>query len=161
MWQGTLTDGGEAIVLFWSVWERDIDDVQYKNYTNNWMNNRAPVLESQLLKNQYSSTTLVPIMGPTDAATFGLAAAGTTYTMPNYGVFAIPAMSLMAPVDRMIGMQSIYGALGYPERILVVTREKLANLSVGGFTDLQVPLIEAAVGTDGVYTVYIRVERIG
>ena len=161
MWEGQLTDGGEAIVLFWSVWERDIDDVAYKNYTANWMNNRAPVLESELLKNQYSSTALMSIMGPTDAGTFAQAAAGTTFTQPNYGVFAWPALSLAAPVDRMIGMMSVYGALGYPERILVLTREKVASLTVGGYTDLQIPLIEAAVGTDGIYTVYLRVERIG
>jgi len=161
MWEGNLTDGGEAIVLFWSVWERDIDDVAYKNYTANWMNNKAPVLESPLLMNQYSSTALMGIMGPTDAGTFALAAAGTTFTQPNYGVFAIPGLSLMSPVDRMIGMMTVAGALAYPERILVVTREKVASLAVGGYTDLQLPLIENAVGTDGVYTVYLRVERTG
>lgn len=160
LWEGSLTDGGEAVVLFPSLWERDIDDIAYKNYTSNWMNNRAPVLESQLLKNQYSSTALMAIMGPTDPATFGLAAAGAPFTMPNYGVYAIPAISLISPVDRMIGMMTVAGALAYPEHIVVVTREKLAALAVGGYTDMQIPLIEAAVGTDGIYTMYLRIERI-
>ena len=160
LWEGTLMDGGEAVVLFPSVWERDIDDVAYKNYTGNWVNNTAPVLQSQVLMNQYASPALMVTMGPTDIGTFGQAAAGTTFTQPNYGVYAWPAMSLMAPVDRMIGMMTVGGALAYPERILVITREKLANLQVGGYTDLQIPLIENALGTDGIYTMYLRVERL-
>jgi hypothetical protein len=57
-------------------------------------------------------------------------------------------------------MTTIYGALGYQERIVVLTQEKLASLAVGATTDLQIPLIEGALGTDGIYTVYIRIERI-
>jgi hypothetical protein len=160
LWEGTLTQGGEAVVLFPSIWERDLDDVAYKNYTGNWMNNKAPILESQYMKNQYSSNALMATVGPSDAATFAQAAAGTTFTQPIYGVYAWPALSLTAPVDRPIGMTTIYGALGYQERIVVLTQEKLASLAVGATTDLQIPLIEGALGTDGIYTVYIRIERI-
>ena len=160
LWEGTLVDGGEAVVLFPSLWERDIDDIAYVNYTRNWINNTAPVLQSQVLLNQYSSPALMVTMGPTDIGSFGQAAAGTTFTQPNYGVYAIPGHSLIAPVDRLIGMMTVAGALAYPERILVVTREKLASLAVGGHTDLQVPLIEHALGTDGIYTMYLRVERL-
>src|SRR5688500_17304778 len=124
------------------------------------MNNTAPVLQSPLLLTQYGSSALMWTMGPTDIPTFARAAAGTTFTLPNYGVYAIPAMSLMAPVDRLIGMLTVGGALAYPERILVITREKLATLAVGGYADLQIPLIESALGTDGVYTMYLRVERL-
>jgi hypothetical protein len=31
---------------------------------------------------------------------------------------------------------------------------------VGGHTDLQIPLIENALGTDGIYTMYLRIERL-
>lgn len=162
LWEGSLTDGGEAVVLIPSIWERDIDDVAYKNYTANWLNNRTPLLESDYMKNQYSSTALMATVGPSDAGTFAQAAAGTTFTQPIYGVYAYPALSLTAPVDRPIGMTTIYGALGYQERIIVLTREKLAGLTaVGATTDLQIPLIEGALGTDGIYTVYVRIERIG
>jgi hypothetical protein len=161
LWDGSLTDGGEAVVLIPSLWERDIDDVAYKNYTANWLNNRAPLLESDYMKNQYSSTALMATVGPSDAGTLAQAAAGTTFTQPIYGVYAWPALSLTAPVDRPIGLGTIFGTLAYQERIIVLTREKLANLAVGQTTDLQIPLIEAGVGTDGIYTVYIRIQRTG
>jgi hypothetical protein len=161
LWEGSLTDGGEAVVLIPSLWERDIDDVAFKNYTGNWLSNRTPLLESDYMKNQYSSSSLMATVGPSDAATLGLAAAGTTFTMPIYGIYAWPALSLTAPVDRPIGLNTYYGTLGYQERIIVLTREKLASLGVGATTDLSIPLIEAGVGTDGIYTMYVRIERIG
>jgi len=161
LWEGSLTDQGEAVVLIPSLWERDIDDVAFKNYTGNWLSNRTPFLESDYMKNQYSSTALMATVGPADAGTFALAAAGTTFTQPIYGVYAWPALSLTSPVDRPIGLGTIYGALGYQERVIVLTREKLASLAVGASTDLQIPLIEAGLGTDGIYTVFVRIERIG
>jgi hypothetical protein len=160
VWQGTLTDGGEAIVLFPSVWEKDLDPVGYNNYTTNWKTNSAPVLTSQLLLNQYASPTLKMETGPGDPNTVGQAAAGPTFTGPNYGVHVIPGTTLMTPSDRLIGMMTISGTLAYPERIVVITHEKLANLQPGQHTDIPIPLIESALGADGIYTLYLRIERI-
>ena len=66
----------------------------------------------------------------------------------------------MTPSDRLIGMTTISGTLAYPERIVVITHEKLANLQPGQYTDIPIPLVESAFGTDGIYTMYLRVERI-
>jgi len=161
LWEGSLTDQGEAVVLIPSLWERDIDDVAFKNYTGNWLSNRTPLLESDYMKNQYTSNSLMATVGPSDAGTLATAAAGTTFTQPIYGIYAWPALSLTSPVDRPIGLSTYYGTLGYQERIIVLTREKLASLAVGATTDLSIPLIEAGVGTDGIYTMYVRIERIG
>jgi hypothetical protein len=160
LWQGTLTDGGEAVVLFPSIWEMDLDPAPYLNYASNWIKNSAPVLTSQLLLNQYASTSLMMVTGPSDPGTIGQAGAGPTFTGPNYGVHVIPGLSLMTPSDRLIGMATISGTLAYPERIVVVTREKLATLQVGQYTDIPIPLVESGLGTDGIYIMYLRVERL-
>jgi hypothetical protein len=154
LWEGTLTDGGEAVVVFPSVWERDTTDFIYRDYTSNWMTASAPILGSPLLQNQYSSTSLTPVV-----ATPATGAVQQGVTGPIYGNYVI-GLTWLSGVDRMIGMTAGTGNPIYSERIVVLTSEKLAGLAVGGTADLQIPLNEN-IPPGGSYTMILRIERIG
>lgn len=154
LWEGDLTDGGEAVVVFPSIWERDTDDFVWKDYSANWASATAPILGSQLLQSQYSSTTLTPVVA---IAETGAVQQGVTG--PIYGTYAI-GTTWLAGADRMIGMVTGSGNPLYSERIVVLTREKLAALAVGGTADLQIPLSEN-IPAGGSYVMILRVERIG
>ena len=155
VWEGQLADGGEAVVIFPSIWERDTDDARWQSYSANWVSNSAPILNSPLLLNQYSSTVLTPVVATIETGAVG------DITAPIYGAFNTPfADWLGSPVDRMIGIMPANGTFAYPEHIVVVTREKLAGLAVGGTADLQIPLSEI-IPPGGSYTMILRVERIG
>jgi hypothetical protein len=119
------------------------------------VSNSAPILVSPLLLNQYSSTVLTPVVATIETGAVG------DITAPIYGAFNTPfADWLGSPVDRMIGIMPANGTFAYPEHIVVVTREKLAGLAVGGTADLQIPLSEI-IPPGGSYTMILRVERIG
>lgn len=154
LWEGTLTDGGEAVVVFPSIWERDTDDFVWRDYSSNWMSASAPILGSPLLQSQYSSTTLMPVI-----ATPQTGAVQQGVTGPVYGSYYI-GMTWLSGVDRLIGMISGSGNPVYSERIVVLTREKLAGMVVGGTTDLQIQFNENDAQSAR-YTMTLRVDRTG
>jgi hypothetical protein len=154
LWEGDLTDGGPAVVVFPSVWERDTADFVWRDYSANWMNSSAPILGSQLLKNQYSSTALTPVVAVPETG-----AVSQGVTGPIYGNYYI-GLTWLSGVDRMIGMAATGGNPIYSERMIVLTREKLADLVVGGTVDLQIPLNDS-IPSGSLYTMILRVERIG
>jgi hypothetical protein len=80
-------------------------------------------------------------------------------TGPVYGNYVI-GLDWLSSVDRMIGMTGATGNPIYSERILVLTREKLAGMVVGGTTDVQVQLNET-MPSSAIYKMILRVERIG
>ncbi len=154
LWEGSLTDGGEAVVVFPSIWERDTNDVSWRDYSANWMSASAPILGSPLLQSQYNSTTLMPIVATPET---GQVQQGVTG--PIYGNYVI-GLDWLSSVDRMIGMAATAGNPVYSERIVVLTREKLAGMVVGGTTDLQIQLNENDAQR-AIYTMILQVERIG
>jgi hypothetical protein len=154
LWEGALTNGGEAVVVFPSIWERDTADFVYRDYTSNWMTASAPILGSPLLQNQYSSTSLAPVVAIPETGGVQQGVTG-----PIYGNYYI-GLTWLSGVDRMIGMAAGTGNPIYSEHIVVLTSEKLAGLVVGGTTDLQIPFNDSIPG-GGLYTVILRVERTG
>jgi len=154
LWEGSLSDGGEAVVVFPSIWERDTVDVSWSEYSLNWMNSPAPILASQLLRDAYSSTALAPIVARVETG-----AVQQGVTGPVYGNYVVSSDRLSG-FDRMIGTSSSDGTPIYSERMVVLTREKLTGLVVGGFSDLQIQLNENDTQHAG-YTMILRVERIG
>ena len=154
LWEGSLSDGGEAVVVFPSIWERDTVDVSWSEYSLNWMNSPAPILASQLLRDAYTSTALAPIVAKVETG-----AVQQGVTGPVYGNYVVSSDRLSG-FDRMIGTSSSDGTPIYSERMVVLTREKLTGLVVGGFSDLQIQLNENDTQHAG-YTMILRVERIG
>ncbi len=154
LWEGTLTGGGEAVVVLPSVWERDTADFIWRDYSSNWMSSSAPLLGSQLLKNLYSSNTLTPVVASAETGAIQQGVTG-----PIYGNYVIGS-TWVSGADRMIGMVNGNGLPIYSERILVLTRENLDGMVVGGVADLNVSLNENITG-GGLYTVILRIERIG
>jgi len=153
LWEGDLPAAGEAVLIVPSVWERDGDDETFRNYSGNWTANAGPLLGSPLLQAQYSSTAIAPIVGTTETGMVG------SLTGAIYGSYTIPSEWMGTPVDRMIGINAFGGGLVYTEHMLVLTREKLSALSVGGSTDVQIPLNEN-IPPGGSYTMILRIQRI-
>jgi hypothetical protein len=155
LWEGSLTDGGEAFVVVPSIWERDTLDISWTEYSQNWMNSPAPILGSQLLVDQYTNTVLAPVVAKLETG-----AVQQGVTGPVYGNYVI-GLDRLSGADRMIGLATATGTNPtYSERIIVLTREKLAGLVVGGMSDLQIQLNENDTQHAG-YTMILRVERIG
>jgi len=155
LWEGSLTSGGEAVVVFPSIWERDTDDRSWSDYSSNWMSAQAPILGSQTLQAQYRSTSLAPILAMSDNG-----ALQQNFTGTIYGSYAI-GLNWLSGIDRPVGMTSATGANPvYSERAIVLTGEKLAGMVVGGTSDLQIQFNENDTQHAG-YNMILRVERIG
>lgn len=154
LWEGSLTPGGEAVVVFPSIWERDTDDVLWRDYSGNWMSASAPILGSPLLQSQYSSTTLMAVVATPET---GQVQQGVTG--PVYGNYYI-SNNWLSGVDRMLGLSTGGSYPIYSERIVVLTGEKMAGMVVGGISDLQISLNEND-SQRAIYTMVLRVERIG
>ena len=153
LWEGDLSTGGEAVVVFPSVWERDTADFLWRDYSGNWATAQMPILGSPVLTSQYSSTSLTPVVAVAGTGTIQQGVTGTIYG--NYYI----GNTWMSGVDRMIGMVAGSSYPVYSERMIVLTQEKLAGLAAGGGTDLQIPFNENIPG-GGSYTMILRVERI-
>jgi len=80
-------------------------------------------------------------------------------TGPIYGNYMM-GTTWLSGVDRMIGLvPSNNGSIIYSERMVVLTREKLAALAAGANTVLQIPLVEN-IPPGGSYTMILQIDRI-
>jgi hypothetical protein len=150
VWEGSLTSGVDALLLAPSVWERDIDPNVYRLWSNNWRTAALDNLFATALTIQLTSTQLsvAPMSSP------GLP-------------IILPVGDLTGNVkDRPVGMapQPPVGppiTATYQDRYLVITREKLAELTQVGASKLfQVDFVEPiTIATRGSYTLFIRIER--
>jgi hypothetical protein len=162
VWQGPLTAGVDAIVIAPSLWERDVVRTQFAAYKSNWSKTSpsavlASPTVSQLLADGTVTSALAPIAGTTFAAPPAL-----TFSGPVAGGYKLPIQVLGPNLDRPIGMRS--GGLGvliYEERFTVLTQEKVASLAPGQGITLALPVAEPIdLFLKGMYTLYLRVERI-
>jgi hypothetical protein len=77
------------------------------------------------------------------------------------GNFSIGALMFASRLDRPIGLQPYGNATNYQGRLALVTREKVASLEPGAGINVAIPFAEGATGSlDGIYTLYMRVERV-
>jgi hypothetical protein len=162
VWEGTLTAGREVLVIVPTLWERDTQARVFDAYRIGWLTASLPALMAQPpLAASLVSPALAAVQAPDPqagdvAGILGRAVAGR-YTGVTSALLAADAGA-----DRPIGIGTLTDVGGvYAERYVVVTREKVAALPVGGATTVSVPLRDTdRTRLGGDYEVYLRIERI-
>ena len=162
IFEGGLSDGVEALLIAPSIWESDAQPIGFNNYTNTWRTaGVGPLIASPAIQNQLASTSLMSLTVPPNETMQTAAIVANIFTgfIGNY----IMVMSALSPttIDRPIGLTEFQNVDQYQDRVVVITREKLASLPVGGGTQLTIPFAEVFNGRlNGLYQMFVRVERI-
>jgi hypothetical protein len=137
--------------------------VGFNNYSNTWKTaGVGPLIQSPAVQNQLSMQNLTSLVVPANG-TLPIAMAITNVFTGFIGSFVME-MSLISAtnMDRPIGLSSYQNVDQYQDRVMVVTREKLASLPVGGGIQLAIPFAEPMDNhLNGLYQMFVRVERIG
>ncbi len=163
VFEGGLSDGAEALLVAPSLWESDGRTLAYDNYQANWKSGGvAKLLNSPAVMNQLSNSNLTSAMVPGDPTLQTVAQIANIFSGGVVGTYLIGATTLItATVDRPIGLTPYQNADQYQDRVVVVTREKLASLAVGSGITIAIPFAEPFDRQlNGMYTAYLRVERI-
>jgi LCCL domain len=163
VWEGTLTEGTDALLIVPSIWEWDGNPIPYNAYADNWLNGpAADVLQSSPVQIQFQNPNVTSALPPANP---GLVPANKTEEVfanaLNAG-FGMMTALLGVSVDRPIGLGPYStNATQYQDRLVVVTHEKMVAVPVGGYTVVAVPFWEPADGVlNGVYTLYVRIDRL-
>jgi hypothetical protein len=161
IWEGTLTDGVEGVLLVPSLWESDLQPRSYDNYHANWKSSPVGFLSTPVIQKQLGTPTITSAVIAKNPAAPVAKALTTMFTGGLVGSFSLSSMLTAANVDRPIGLTPAGSSADYQERLVVVTREKLAGLMPGTGMTVAVPFAEPADGVlDGSYTLYLRLDRI-
>ena len=158
VFEGGLSNGVEALLLAPSLWEWDSDPKGFNTYANNWKTaGVGSLINSPAVQNQFGMTGLTPIVAPANTT---MAEVANFFGGPVSGFLANLTYLMTTAVDRPIGL-NVYQSVGnYQDRLLVITREKLESLAVGSGVTVAIPLAEPFNNQlNGLYTVYVRVER--
>lgn len=162
VFEGGLSDGVEALLIAPSLWESDRIPVTFDNYEANWRSGGVgKVLASPAVVNQLTSPTLASAVLPNDPGYQIASSLTTVFTGGLIGSYGFAGLLFQAQVDRPIGLAPGQQAANYQDRVVVVTREKLTSLAPGAGMTIAVPFWEPYNNfLNGVYTAYVRVERL-
>ncbi len=161
VWEGILTDGLDGLLIVPSLWESDQQPRGYDNYQTSWKSSPISVLSSPTVQRQLNTPTISSAVVPKNPAVQVANALTTLFTGGLVGSFGFISMLATANLDRPIGLAPGGNATEYQDRLVVITREKLKTLQPGYGTTVSVPFAEPANGSlDGVYMLYLRVDRI-
>jgi hypothetical protein len=150
VWDGTLTDDDVLFVLP-TLWEKDVDASFYNGWRGYWENAPQWFFSNNTIQNAVLDPTLKQLLNPVTII-------GTPVT--------VPLQDLTANVrDHPIGTEPqplpvpITGL--YKDRVLIVTRQKVAGLNAGA--PMNVTVNYAAMGTAFArehYALNITIERL-
>lgn len=150
LWEGTLNQGVEALVVVPTLWDRDIDSSPYAVWSLNWTT--APVntfFASPMVQNAIAAPALLP---NTPDITVGVP-------------YAIAPQDALAHIkDRPIGLVPepiiLPVVLRYHDQNVIITQEKLTSLTPGTSTTIAIPFTEQPSAVTGAsYTLYLRIQR--
>jgi hypothetical protein len=162
VFEGGLSDGVEALLIAPSLWEWDSDPQGFNAYANNWRNTGVGALiNSPAVQNQFGMQGLTPIVAPPSSASSTAASVAGFFSNSPVQAYILNVIHMTTTaVDRPIGLIEYQSVGNYQERLLVITREKLASLAVGGGVTVAIPYGEPFNNMlNGLYTAYVRVER--
>ncbi len=117
----------------------------------------SPAVVNQLARAEVTSAMMPPhSQGDVVANLYA-----TILTGGVAGSYSLPSLAKMGELDRPIGLTPFQQATHYQDRVVVITHEKLASLRPGMGTTIAVPFAEPMDNfLNGMYTAYVRVERI-
>ncbi len=137
LWQGTLTDGSDVLILSPSIWESDDDQSvlsvwgQTQNALGNSLWNK-PEVQTQI--NQQIFSPLV--LGNVSGVSGNLASAAASTIIGAFGIplLALPARAILGGgIDRPIGLiPNGVDATALPNVTIVLTREIIERALAGG-----------------------------
>ena len=186
VWEGTLRDGIDAVIVKPTLWETD---GQIEDY-NRWATLRDPLGYfinpqfggSRLVNDNAAQVAVIKARAEQgDITFFRGTAVFVCYNSETFGVIGSGAASCRNGIDRPIGMTGgactafSFGGRddGWCDMTAVLTREGVeralsASFQVGGAPSgsMTIPLIETSGvgvidgGFDGSYELYVRVERL-
>jgi hypothetical protein len=162
VWEGVLTDGIDALLVVPSIWEIDGAPHGFTNYETNWKTSPVSTLFSTpAVTIQMTTPTITSFVTPRNNAVLIASALTSLFTAGLVGQFGFVSALINSRMDRPIGLASGGNVTDYQDRLMVVTREKLAALTPGMGIIVAVPFPEPNDAfLQGLYTVYLRVERI-
>jgi hypothetical protein len=162
VWEGTLNAGTEAVVVVPSLWEVDGPATAWDNYLANWQSSPPlSMLNLPAVQNQFANSAIVSAVEPQDVGLFVASTLASVFTAGLVGNFSVGALMFASRLDRPIGLQPAGNATNYQDRFSLVTQEKVASLQPGAGINVAIPFAEGATGAlDGIYTLYLRVERV-
>jgi len=162
VWQGTLTEGLESVLILPTMWESDENSASFVSWFPNEMTS-APRIWADLAVQQAITTKSLGLVTLTGSM---VTTGGPTSTGAAVAMFATAGASLLfsGSWDRPIGLQESGPAPVLPRRVIVLTREIIENAfaSSGGVSSVKiaVPLVDAPrPDLQGNYVLYIQVER--
>jgi len=166
LWQGTLTDGVDVILLSPSVWESDSEPSVYNDWTQkiNNLGNANSLFNNQKVADQIKNQVFGPlVLGTTEAIPSGAIVGIINST---FGLLPIQLL-FQGGRDRPIGLISNdVNTLLLPNTMIVLTREIIENkllrenswaTATITFADSQKAL--AGVDAPGTYLMFLQVER--
>ena len=162
VFEGGLSDSVEALLVAPSIWESDANPTGFNSYSNTWKTGGVgKLIQSPAVQNQLASTSLMSLTVPVDP-TFQTAVVVGNIFAPMLGGFLMEMSALSSTqMDRPIGLNEYQNVDQYQDRVMVVTREKLKSLPVGGGVQLAIPFPEPFNNRlNGLYQLFVRVERV-
>ena len=162
VFEGGLSDSVEALLVAPSIWESDANPTGFNSYSNTWKTGGVgKLIQSPAVQNQLASTSLMSLTVPVDP-TFQTAVVVGNIFAPMLGGFLMEMSALSSTqMDRPIGLNEYQNVDQYQDRVMVVTREKLKSLPVGGGVQLAIPFPEPMNNRlNGLYQLFVRVERV-
>lgn len=163
VFEGGLSDGVEALLVSPSLWESDGQQMGYDNYSTNWKTGGlAKLLSSPAVQNQLANPNVTSAVMPGDNTLQTVSAIANVFSGGIIGSYIVGATTIISNnVDRPIGLAPYQNADQYQDRVVVVTREKLLSLAVGSGITIAIPFAEPYdQQLNGIYTLYLRVERV-
>lgn len=165
VWQGTLTDQQDAVIIFPTLWEWDGNSQGYDQWYSNEMTQAPNILTDPVVRQSLSSPTiqLIAPAGSTGVAGGPAISVGQVVAMANLD---LQAVLLAGSFDRPIGVMGLSTAPKLPRRAIVLTREKIETtlgLKPSASSGIMaVALVDAPWIPDlqGSYVLYLQVERI-
>lgn len=165
VWQGSLTEGQDAVIILPTMWESDGNTAGFSDWFQNGVTS-APRIWADVAVQQAITAPKLALVSLTGNI---VTTAGPTSGGAAIAMFLTGGASLLftGSWDRPIGLQRSGPVPVLPRRAIVLTREMIESAfatSAGGGTPpgrLDIQLVDAP-GPDlqGSYVLYIQVERI-
>jgi hypothetical protein len=149
-WEGTISED-DVLFIVPTIWEKDLDPSFYTGWRNYWSNAPRWFFENPSIMTVIAEPDFRQILNP-------LTMIGTPIT--------VPLQDLGGNVrDHPIGTEPQPPAIPvlsrYTDRLLILTRQKLAGLSAGGTMNIPVNFaVMAAPFAREHYTLYVSIQRL-
>jgi hypothetical protein len=148
VWEGALAEAVDGLLIVPSIWERDVATAAFDKYKFAWLSTSFSSVRTIL-----AASLQVPLPGLMSLE---------SEIQPSLPILITLSDLTAQVIDRPIGLTPAPLVEQYKDRFVVVTREKLASVPVGGATDLQIryqePVDDPILG--GAYVLYLRVEHV-